>query len=689
MPNYLLLFFLLFGSLLHASEIELYADSVESNASHATACGNTLLIKNDMMIKADVIDLDKRSHIIEAYGNIFIDKENYAYTLSDYIYMDMDNNYTVLDKFFYMSTKESLWISSAEAKRQANRYRLKGALTSTCNPEDPDWTIGFSSGYYDQEDEWIDLYNPIVYAGRVPVFYFPYLGIPTSTKRRSGLLNLKFGVSNKEGYLLRQPVYLAPQEWWDVTITPEVRSKRGNGMLAELRVADSPHSQGSLEIGKFEDYEKYTRQEQLQNSAHTGVTLKYRRDRLLSDESGESKDSLFLHYVNVNDVDYLSIQEREATQTIPSKLNYLFYTPKHYIGLNAKYFIDTTQPTNDATIQILPQLHYHANSDSVIFDNMLYSVDYKNKQYEREKGLTASDHSVTVPLSYAFSLFDDYLNVLMSENLYFYRIDYQGSQSDKSMQNGYENSGQVHKDNLYMALFTDMAKGYESFFHNINLSAGYTHINSYHQSGYFDNEFVAPTEGKDTVALKFSQFFLHDSKPVVVHRLNQSFVLEADDNVSKSDLENEVVVNLARGLTFNSLIAIGDKQTISKATHMLRLTRPDYAFSLNSIVEIDTKTNKATTDYYTVNGMVRPYQAHAFSANYSYDKVYDTTRGYGVEYMLNKNCWDFSVSYTREITPYLSNGSVNSTINDIIYLKINLNPFWGFEQKAYEYERDG
>ena len=38
------------------------------------------------------------------------------------------------------------------------------------------------------------------------------------------------------------------------------------------------------------------------------------------------------------------------------------------------------------------------------------------------------------------------------------------------------------------------------------------------------------------------------------------------------------------------------------------------------------------------------------------------------------------------IKPYLSNGYVNSKINDIIYLQVNLNPLWGFKQKIYEEE---
>ncbi|MDQ1339517.1 MAG: hypothetical protein QG567_669, partial [Campylobacterota bacterium] len=78
-------------------------------------------------------------------------------------------------------------------------------------------------------------------------------------------------------------------------------------------------------------------------------------------------------------------------------------------------------------------------------------------------------------------------------------------------------------------------------------------------------------------------------------------------------------------------------------------------------------------------------------AHYSHDNIMQESREYGVEYIYNKRCWDFSVSFNRELRPSLVDGEINSKINDIIYLKLNLNPFFGFEQKVYEYEyeRDG
>ncbi len=673
---------------LRAEPVELYAGSISNDDNFTIASGDTYLIRKDMTIKADVIRFDKRTKDLEAFGNIFLTQPGGSYLLSDYLFMDMNRSYSILDKFFYMTPKDEIWISSCEAVRNDDLFLVKKALVSSCNPHDPDWTIGFSSGEFDREDEWLRLYNPVVYAGRVPVFYLPYIGIPTSTKRRSGILKPKYGTSNTEGAIFKQPLYLAPQPWWDATLIPEARTKRGNGLWGEFRVADSPYSTGSIEAGAFYDHQSFVNEYELQNDKHSGYHLRYNRSRLAADPEQGSRDALYIDYTRLTDVDYLTLQEQTATTLSTSKLNYLYYTRKNYFGLNAKYFQDMTTSTNDQTLQVLPQFHYHSSTDSLIWNHLIYSADYKAKRYDRVTGLTANDQVVNIPVSYAFSLFGDYLGGLVSNTFYHYRIDY--GNDDSVSDPTYQNYGQVNKNSLYATLYTDLSRGYENFFHTINFSASYTKVNGFEQKGYFDPEFVTVTEDTDKVALKFTQYFYSGMENSLSHRLTQTYSLGDDDNITASDIENEINLKLYGSFVFNSRISVYDEtRELYKASHTLQYRKQKFAFSFNNIYERDPLTKAVTTDYYTYSGMIHPVYAHKLSANYSYDTVLHTTTGYGVEYLYNKKCWDLTVSYSREIKPYLSNDTVNSKINDIIYLKINLNPFWGFEQKAYENERDG
>ena len=242
----------------------------------------------------------------------------------------------LIDKFFYFDINEKLWINALKAEEKDDIYTLHTSKVSTCSPTSPDWTISFNKGTFDKKDEWVNLYHPVLYAGKVPVFYLPYIGFPTSKKRRSGLLRAKFGISNKEGYLIKQPIYLSPDRWWDLTFTPEIRSKRGRGYEVEFRFADSINSHGKITIGEFIDYPSFREAEDLQNSSHRGYRIDYEKNRIFSDNN-KSHDGLYLNFNSVNDIDYLSLNGLEPTKIITSKLNYIYYTSDDYLGFTSKY----------------------------------------------------------------------------------------------------------------------------------------------------------------------------------------------------------------------------------------------------------------------------------------------------------------------------------------------------------------
>ncbi len=66
----------------------------------------------------------------------------------------------------------------------------------------------------------------VVFKG-VPIFYWPYLTFPISSKRKSGFLPPRYGTANNSGFSLAIPYYwnLAPN--YDLTTTPEILARRG------------------------------------------------------------------------------------------------------------------------------------------------------------------------------------------------------------------------------------------------------------------------------------------------------------------------------------------------------------------------------------------------------------------------------------------------------------------------------
>jgi len=98
-----------------------------------------------------------------------------------------------------------------------------------------------------------------------------------------------------------------------------------------------------------------------------------------------------------------------------------------YFGLYAKYYINTSAENNDATVQELPTFHYHRFSNSILADNIFYSIDYKSTNYTSKDGFDATTHQIDAPIAIHFPLLNDFLHFKASENFYLAQIDYENS----------------------------------------------------------------------------------------------------------------------------------------------------------------------------------------------------------------------------------------------------------------------
>ncbi len=154
---------------------------------------------------------------------------------------------------------------------------LDEAILSSCDCIDPDWSIRVSSADYDTEDKWINAYNPRLYIKDIPVLYTPYLGFSTNKERRTGLLIPTLGYSKSEGGSYSQPIFYAPKDNYDLELIPQYRAKRGSGMYAYFRYADSIDSVFRISGGYFNEVKEYKEEFDLRNEEHYGIDIDYTR----------------------------------------------------------------------------------------------------------------------------------------------------------------------------------------------------------------------------------------------------------------------------------------------------------------------------------------------------------------------------------------------------------------------------
>ena len=120
--------------------------------------------------------------------------------------------------------------------------KMRVVSFTTCPAGNDDWFLRASSIDIDQRRQQGKGRNVRVELKGVPILYAPAISFPVGDARKSGFLFPSFGTSNKSGFEFGAPYYfnLAPN--YDLTLTPQLLSRRGLGLEAQFRyLSDRSH----------------------------------------------------------------------------------------------------------------------------------------------------------------------------------------------------------------------------------------------------------------------------------------------------------------------------------------------------------------------------------------------------------------------------------------------------------------
>ncbi len=652
----------------------MFADSVQSFENRAHARGDVVIVYKDYYIEAKEAIYDKKSSTIELKGDVSVTK-GVSYTiLGDYAIFDLKNEKFYSKPFFFIDLSDGLWISSCESEGQRGFFELNKALVSSCDPSDPDWKLEFTFGDFNEKRKWINLYNVRLYAGSIPILYTPYLGFSTSKQRRSGLLIPKFSISNKDGFVYIQPIYLAIDPQWDLQIDPQIRTMRGNGLYATFRFVDSPYSEGYFRAGFFKEKSSYVQEQNLNVARHKGYEIFYKREKLFSDKkSGE--DGLYLDFKYLSDIDYLNLQqstlEKSYKSLVTSRFNYYYNLSEHYFGLYAKYFIDTKKLNNEDTLQILPKMQYHRYTSSFMFlENLIYSIDYKYSNFHRNVGITAQQHEINVPVGLYFSLLGDYLGFGVSENFYISYVDYSNTPS-------WTENATIIRNYHKFSIFSDLIKGYDSFLHTLHLN-GSLIVPSYEKDRGEIVDFVTVNSETKRLELSLKEYFYdYDGKELLYHRMIQPIFY--DREYKYGDLENEIGIKLLPGVNFvTDLFHSHEYSSLSSITSSLRYADSLSALSISHFYKngFEGKSDSNFLTFYFQRNLSKKYKLFG-RIDYDINNAY--TRKWESGWFFSKKCWKYRVSYKEEIIPILTSAGSSSIKNRALMFKIELVPLGGIE----------
>jgi len=659
-------------------KIEITAKKLISTKSTVTAKDGVIVYYQDSVIRADSAVYNKETEILVLDGNIEMIGYQGTKEHMKYLEIHTDTKEVTFEEFFFIS-KNDVWLFTKKANKKEKNYTLGETMLSSCEVTDPTWKMVASRALYDSEDKYMKAYDAKIYFKDIPVFYTPYMAFSTDRQRKSGLLFPFVGYRANEGFIYEQPVYWALNASMDLEFNPQIRTDRGYGMYSTFRFVDSDHSSGGIRLGYFRDTNDFQEREGTREKEHYGFEMKYDSTEIISDLlPGGFKDELYLNAIYLNDIEYLNLQKSQFSTfgQVPiqeSKLNYFLANDTYYLGVNAKYFIDTRLAENDKTIQQLPVVQLHKYLDTLIWDNLTYSLDLQMKNFDRLEGTTMKQIEMKIPFEFTAAFLDDFLNISLAETLYYNKSFF--GNGDYAY-----NNFQYYNNYHSAKIFSDLTKKYDSFIHVLQPSLEYVLPGSEHQSPVdFDKlsqeqkELFVVNPREEFYVFSLSHYFYDtDMNLKFFQRFSQRYYV--DREYKFSDIRNEMQYNWGKWQFYSDLTYSVEFNEVRESSSRISLNEYNYDFSLShtykqqlSDENIIVSANDINLNFgYSWDDHLRIHGGLTYNIDTSESKQWLLGGRY------KQDCWGVTVALRQDITP---RPQEESTVENSFYIQFDFTPF--------------
>ena len=672
---------ILVATIVNAQEVKVFANKVIDHGDIANIDGGVVIeYKGDLLSGKSAV-YNRKNNTITLKNKVTIIQTNGKNIRANELTVNLDNNHIIFKDFFQID-KEDIWISSTKAKKEDDKIKLKNALFSSCQVDNPDWMIGFDKAIYDTKDKVLHLKDAKVYIKDIPVFYFPYISLPLAKERRSGFLRPIVGKIGEEGYLYEQPYFWAISKSQDLEINPQIRTNRGYGLYSTYRFYHDKDAFGTIKAGYFKDKNSYTNKYNLKYKEHYGIELDYHNNSLIDSlASGEYENKLYLNGLYFSDSDYINLQNRDRMSHhkvgsfYESRLNYFVKNNYFYSGIGFRYFKSDSSVNNKNTIQILPKLNFHIPYTNIIFNNLSYMVDLTATNYTRDEGSKAFKLNLKAPIEMHFSLFSRYLNLNLSEELVSTAYDFYNVPLE---QKKYSSIVANHK----IELSSEVSKLYENGIHTALFSVIYTKSNIISEDWMkysqipkeLKDDFIDSVPFDSKVTFRTHQYWKSYSK-----KLNIDYILEAHYYPKESklrDLNQEIGINYKNWSFYSN---IGYSFVYNKTTgiyNKISYKEKKYGLSVGYLWKKDYLSLETLTKELTVGGYYNYSDKLSFRAGANYNIKDTHLKNWEVGANLNKKCWSIDFKFGQDIKPVIkSDGSRGSIKNNYVGVQLTILPF--------------
>ena len=240
-----------------ASALRITAERTEFDqvTEEFKAVGSVVVTQGAVRLTADRAALHKLSGRLTATGHVHLkDQVNDVWAEELTINVNTESVLVVNGKIFLKET--GTWFRGRLLQRfSETHYRVKDGTFTNCEADDgqiPDWSFSFQDVDVEQgdsvfaKDTWLNIRNQ-------PVLPVPVLRYPMPNARKTGFLVPTIGFDNVLGVQYRQGFYWALSPSRDLTIAPQILTKRGQGGDVRYRYVLNRRSRGQWLINAFND----------------------------------------------------------------------------------------------------------------------------------------------------------------------------------------------------------------------------------------------------------------------------------------------------------------------------------------------------------------------------------------------------------------------------------------------------
>jgi LPS-assembly protein len=232
----------------NSEAINLFADQQQVEGDVWRGLGNVKILYQDITVKCQEMEYNRVTKDLVARGDVVLDQG--------------PSRFEADELYYNLGTKTGLFINGSGfippmyafegdeiEKLDETRYRIEGAVFTTCDADDPrpPWSFHVRSAILEEEG-YGRFRRAAVKVQGAPVFYLPYLVWPVKRDLSPGLLMPGIGYSQRRGAYLGLPLYIPLGRSYDTTILFDYFSEGYYGLGSEWRWAPMADSSGVLNL---------------------------------------------------------------------------------------------------------------------------------------------------------------------------------------------------------------------------------------------------------------------------------------------------------------------------------------------------------------------------------------------------------------------------------------------------------